>query len=106
MLTPRGLLLVRLARIDRELAQAAKLLGWLVDDGHVARAAIADVERRLLILVSIVGMGCLIAGVGNRLVSAWLLAMVAEGDPDGAEALGTQIVDQLGLAHGPIAGEG
>ena len=106
MLTPRGLLLVRLERIDRELAQAAKLLGWLVDDGHVARAAIAGLERRLLILASIVGVGCLIAGVGNKLVAEWLLTMVPECDPDDAEALGTQIVDHLGLAHGPMAGRG
>ena len=56
MLRPRRYpLLVRLARFDRELSDAARLVGWLLDDVREAREALIDSQDRITIVLAVTG---------------------------------------------------
>ena len=105
MIRKRYPLLARLARVDRELGQAAQMLDLMGDDVREAMLGAQDAEHRTQLLTAVSGMLLLCAGIAPSLVATWLIAMQPMADPEEAERLTTHVIDQLGLLHGTAAGQ-
>jgi hypothetical protein len=106
MMRRRYPLVLRLARIDSELASAAKMIDLLADDLLDGAFAVHDAEARVFLLVAMSGALLLASGIEPRLVHAWMTDMGPGGEVEDADRLGTQIVEQMMLIHGPTQGEG
>ena len=99
-------LIVRLARIDRELDTTAQMLAVIGDDTLDNMAAVDAAGQRTLILAGIVAALLMGHGVDGGLVQAWLTEMDPAGDGADADLLGGKIVQQIIVLFGPMAGEG
>ncbi len=99
-------LIVRLARIEGEVSDAARLIHWLMDDMVDLRHALIDCEDRLMIILGVTGALALVAGASGQAVGDWIISVSPEGDLDDADALGTAVIEELMLNAAKPAGEG
>ena len=106
MLRPRRYpLVVRLARIDRELSDAAQLVTWLMDDVRGARHALTEAEDRVTIVLAVTGALAMAGGAEGQMVGDWIMSLTKDFDREEADALGTEIVEQIMLSAADPEGE-
>jgi hypothetical protein len=99
-------LIVRLARIDRELSNAAEMLSMVGEDVIEALVRVREVEQRVVLLVAVAGSMLMVCGIDRSLVHEWMTEMGPDGDIEDADLLGAQIIQQVLLTFGPTQGEG
>jgi hypothetical protein len=98
-------LIVRLARIDRELDTAAQMLAVVGDDVLDTMATADDAGQRTLLMAGILAALLMGHGVDSRLVRTWLTEMDPGGDTLDADLQGAEIVQQIIVLFGPTQGE-
>ena len=98
-------LVVRLARVDRELSDAARMLDMITDDMRDVLASAQETAEQVTLLLAVAGTLLLAAGVGPSLVAAWLMVVQSIDDQGEAGRLTGEVIEQMVVLHALAEGE-
>ena len=92
---PRFPLALRLAWLEREIQAASRLLPAMIADLKDVTGKADEADSRVAVLASLTGAALLLLGIDPALLQAFVDAMGPEGEPNEAEDLGAQILEQV-----------